>query len=104
MHLVSHSLPSLFLLLFPLYIYQRSSPTGVCDVDAAVSGALDERCYTEGVLLLQWQNRSSGLLVSSLGAGSSTILLAEHVLSPESLQRHRVKWIFCVAPGVEVNL
>lgn len=83
MHLVSHSLPSLFLLLFPLYIYQRSSPTGVCDVDAAVSGALDERCYAEGVLLLQWQNRSSGLLVSSLGAGSSRILLAEHVL-PQS--------------------
>lgn len=46
---------------------------------------------------------SSGLLVSSLGPESSTMLLAQHLLSPESLQRHWVKWIICVAPGVEVN-
>lgn len=38
------------------------------------------------VLLLQWQKGSSGLLMSSVGSEGSRILLAEHVLSPESLQ------------------
>lgn len=107
MHLVSHSVSSLFLLFFfsfSLYISPKGAvPTDACDVNAAVSGALDKRCYEEGILL-QWQNRELWIAGEFSGCREQDVLVAEHFLSPEPLQRCWDKWIICVAPGVEVNL
>lgn len=95
MHLVCHSVPSLC--FFSPYISTKGAvPTDVCDVNAAMSGALDKRCCGEGTLLLQWQDRELWIAGEFSGYREQHILLAERVLSPESLQRRRVKWIICM--------